>query len=1229
MSSIPFDLAEQLQFLGTKLMSGASNNKVVTSTGQKTKRIVKKPRRLLSDFGATLNEKQKDHATSTPINKTCQKTDGFLENVHERPTFEEIPPKRTKVTAWKNPFPKPHTSKTVAGMQNNLNLLDDQGIQVKQVDCIRIAQLNAHGALTDEKIWYVKEFILIHKPDIILVNEFGQTTDLPVYPKIETYKLVTYELKSAFSGVAVYVQASLLQATRILKPKNNMAFSQIAGINIQGMSIYTVYRSPSELSKLETNLFCEWIESLPNQNVLIIGDLNLHVDWASYESNKHEHYQIAQSLLTRGFVQYQQDPTFQHKSNRTLDVTLCNSLNRITLCTTDPTFIIPKIDHIPTITDVRLDVDKIVEKEIFMKKKRDVDKYKEIVGKGIDNLGIKHFRDLDEVQFSVEKIENMESDMTKLLLKAERETVPKVKIKIDQFKPNQVNSMSAKSKHLLQKKRHLLKAGRYAAVTKNQKELDESLAADRAKSAQAFTNKLKQDKNFIWTVAKNSTVTASTTGGLQRPDGTLSFDEKEKVELLKDRYDSVLTEKTEPTCNVNDLSTCKTTPGFGEVEFSSSDIVNTLFNCNNSMASDSRGLYMPLFRDAREELSVYLALLFTMAVKMGHMALAWLLAMVLPIPKPGDLSIPKNWRPITLEQTCLRVLEKAYNFKFVKYLEEIGFFHWAQFGFRLGRSTIHNLICYWTYIVKLVRVYGAVDVIYADTSAAFDRLSHGPLLDMLFHDCGVYGSAWHFLKSWLTGRKQFVKWNGQTSEEMTVSSSCMQGSCLGTTLWNVYFNGVLKKLEMWIDELKIVGCTFFVYADDIKICFPAIPENYPKINELMLRLQNEMKRLKLKFNALKCAVLTIGGDKNPKRNVYMSGENDELVILKRSEAERDLGVMVDSDGSFKTHVKKALGVAKATMKILRRIFKKAAYEDKVKLYHAYIFSRMGYGSEIWRPSDRATLDEFNKIYKDFFKFTVVDRNCNPPWTPEQLFVEKDLLMLYDIFHNRSPLHRAEIFDNEYVPNDGVTTRSASQNLVRNEMSDRWKKSLLVERNRDTWNSVPRNIREGRSRDDFKSYVRENILSKLECNKMREDFVSGALREEAIRHEKHLNKARQVANINRQVGNETNIQPNDFLLNEDFKDDFLKPDLCLKKMKRSNVNKLKQLSKIAPWMLFCKCDSPICIQEINDYEAVHGPLRNQPRVVIVEDKVIIKDKFLMNTVKKLSDYFETDNNLFHD
>ena len=77
----------------------------------------------------------------------------------------------------------------------------------------------------------------------------------------------------------------------------------------------------------------------------------------------------------------------------------------------------------------------------------------------------------------------------------------------------------------------------------------------------------------------------------------------------------------------------------------------------------------------------------------------------------------------------------------------------------------------------------------------------------------------------------------------------------------------------------------------------------------------------------------------------------------------------------------------------------------------------------------------------------------------------------------------------------------------------------------------------------------------------------------------------------------------------------------------NVAKIKKLARIAPWMNLCKCQAAECIKEVDDYETVHGPLRNQPRVVIVEDKVIIR--LLMNTVKKLSDYFDTDDSLLYD
>ena len=238
---------------------------------------------------------------------------------------------------------------------------------------------------------------------------------------------------------------------------------------------------------------------------------------------------------------------------------------------------------------------------------------------------------------------------------------------------------------------------------------------------------------------------------------------------------------------------------------------------------------------------------------------------------------------------------------------------------------------------------------------------------------------------------------------------------------------------------------------------------------------------------------------------------------------------------------------------------------------------------------------------------------------------------HNIHHNRSPLDRDDIFDNENrnQDRDGVSTRASSQNEIRSQPWSRWNGTLLVERDKNTWNSIPRGIRESGNRHDFKRYVREEILEKLPCNDLRFQLLDGTLREQAMRHQEDLEKARKVANINQQIGNDRIVQTNDFLLNEDFKDDFRKPDLCLKKMKRRNVAKIKKLARIAPWMNLCKCEASECVKEINDYEAVHGPLRNQPRVVIVQDKVIIKDRLLMNTVKKLSDYFDTDESLFYD
>ena len=101
-------------------------------------------------------------------------------------------------------------------------------------------------------------------------------------------------------------------------------------------------------------------------------------------------------------------------------------------------------------------------------------------------------------------------------------------------------------------------------------------------------------------------------------------------------------------------------PGFSDIEFSSGDIYWALKHCNNSTAKDSRGqgLSMPLFREVARIVAPYLAKMFNLSVEECKLALAWLLAMIIPIPKGMDLTIPKQWHPVVLEQTTVSIFKQ-------------------------------------------------------------------------------------------------------------------------------------------------------------------------------------------------------------------------------------------------------------------------------------------------------------------------------------------------------------------------------------------------------------------------------------------------------------------------------------------------------------------------------------------------------------------------------------------
>ena len=108
--------------------------------------------------------------------------------------------------------------------------------------------------------------------------------------------------------------------------------------------------------------------------------------------------------------------------------------------------------------------------------------------------------------------------------------------------------------------------------------------------------------------------------------------------------------------------------------------------------------------------------------------------------------------------------------------------------------------------------------IYIDLSKAFDTLNFDILLYKL-HYYGITDIALKLLKSYMSNRKQYVKYNVNESGFKEIKTGVPQGSILGPLLFSIYIN-----------DLSTISNTFefIMYADDTTIYFNT--EDFPKDN---------------------------------------------------------------------------------------------------------------------------------------------------------------------------------------------------------------------------------------------------------------------------------------------------------------------------------------------------------------------------------------------------------------
>lgn len=313
----------------------------------------------------------------------------------------------------------------------------------------------------------------------------------------------------------------------------------------------------------------------------------------------------------------------------------------------------------------------------------------------------------------------------------------------------------------------------------------------------------------------------------------------------------------------------------------------------------------PLFlRNCRCSICEPLFILFNLSLNSGRIPAVWKRSYVVPIFKSGDIRYIKDYRPISKLSTIPKLFEKIiYDSIFPLLLPTIIA---QQHGFVNKKST-ETQLCEFVHIIATAMSQGSqVDVVYTDYSKAFDKISHNILIHKL-ERVGICGDLLRWLISYLRDRTQAVTIKGHCTSFIPVTSGVPQGSHLGPLMFNIFVNDVVEIFK---------NSNFLLYADDKKILrLISEPSDSLALQEDLNNLNVYCSNNSLFINAKKCNVITFTRKSNPITSNYFIGTNQ----IERVNEVRDLGVLLDSELTFKSHINRCTTKAYKMLGFIMRI----------------------------------------------------------------------------------------------------------------------------------------------------------------------------------------------------------------------------------------------------------------------------------------------------------------------
>ena len=403
----------------------------------------------------------------------------------------------------------------------------------------------------------------------------------------------------------------------------------------------------------------------------------------------------------------------------------------------------------------------------------------------------------------------------------------------------------------------------------------------------------------------------------------------------------------------------------------------------------------------------------------------------MPVFKKEDLLQRKNYRPVSILTIISKVFEKLIAKQLTVFQNMILNSNVSAFRSKYScQSVLFDVTEQWKMALDNNKYIGTV---LMDLSKAFDCIPHALLLSKLYA-YGMDTTSVSFLASYLSERLQRVRVGSAYSDWLGLIKGVPQGSVLGPSLFNIFIND----LYGFITRGKL-----FNYADDNTISY--IGDNLDQVKSALVeQSRNAIEWFNfnlMEANPGKFQLMFMHRSKTISDTIEVNGTN-----IQSEPCVKLLGVHIDSNLNFDTHVKHICKKSSAQLNALFRISKYLDSASKLSIIRSFIRSNFNYCSLIWHFCSTKNKHKLESILKRGLRCALDDKTSGyeellRKANMSSLETERLKIIIFEVFkilHLQSPSYLSDYIslnDNVYNTRQHlrlprVLTTKFGQNSIR-------------------------------------------------------------------------------------------------------------------------------------------------------------------------------------------------------